>query len=152
MERELWGAGKMSKGMQARVLRHWTFTQYGIPAEYRVAKSPLDRTPEAVRSGARLYARHCASCHGRTGLGDGQASRSLLPSPALLAYMVQRPIAVDSYLVWSISEGGVPFGTEMPAFKGQLTRNQIWEIIAFMRAGFSEHTASGKGGGAVNRP
>ena len=33
-------------------------------------------------------------------------------------------------------EGGDPFGTEMPAFKDRLTEEQIWQIIAYMRAGF----------------
>ena len=47
-----------------------------------------------------------------------------------------RPIAVDEYLLWSISEGGRQFDTEMPAFKGTLSREEIWKVIAFMRAGF----------------
>lgn len=65
-------------------------------------------------------------------------NRSLLPSPALLAYMIQRPIAVDEYLLWSISEGGKQFDTAMPAFKGTLSREEIWKVIAFMRAGFPD--------------
>lgn len=146
MQRELWGAGNMPKGMQARVLRHWTFTHYGIPDEYKNAKSPLGTSPEAIAAGYRLFARHCASCHGRQGMGDGVDSRSLLPSPALLAYMVQRPISVDPYLLWSIAEGGTAFGTEMPAFKGTLDRQQIWEIIAYMRAGFPQRAVPPKSG------
>ena len=69
-----------------------------------------------------VYAQKCASCHGRQGLGDGDAPRSLLPSPALLAFMIQRPISVDEYLLWSIAEGGKQFDTEMPAFKNILSR------------------------------
>ena len=76
--------------------------------------------------------------HGKRGLGDGDAPRSLLPSPALLAFMIQRPIAVDEYLLWSIAEGGKQFETEMPAFKDTLNREDIWKIIAYMRAGFPE--------------
>lgn len=144
MQRELWGAGNMPKSMQARVLRHWTFTQYGIPKEYLAATAPTTNPIESVNVGARTYMRHCASCHGRTGLGDGVAAHSLLPSPALLAYMVQRPISVDSYLLWSISEGGVAFGTDMPAFKKALTRQEIWDLIAFMRAGFPERASTSK--------
>jgi hypothetical protein len=60
----------------------------------------------------------------------------LTPSPALLAYMIQQPIAVDQYLLWSISEGGKPFDTAMPAFKKDLTQEQIWQIVAYLRAGF----------------
>lgn len=144
MQRELWGVGNMPKSMQARVLRHWTFTQYGIPNEYLAATAPNYNRIESVNAGARTYIRHCASCHGRNGLGDGVGAHSLLPSPALLAYMVQRPISVDSYLLWSISEGGVAFGTDMPAFKKTLSRQEIWDVIAFMRAGFPERASSSK--------
>ena len=51
-------------------------------------------------------------------MGNGDAGKALSPSPALLAYMIRRPIAVDEYLLWSISEGGKQFGTDMPAFNG----------------------------------
>ena len=44
--------------------------------------------------------------------------------------------ALDSYLIWSISDGGKAFGTEMPAYKRRLSENQIWQIITFMRSGF----------------
>ena len=50
--------------------------------------------------------------------------------------MIQRPISVDEYLLWSIAEGGKQFDTEMPAFKDTLAREDIWKIIAYMRAGF----------------
>jgi mono/diheme cytochrome c family protein len=83
-----------------------------------------------------LYQQQCASCHGAQGMGDGAAAKALNPSPALLAYMIQMPMAVDEYLMWSITEGGAQFGTAMPAFKGTLASEDIWKIIAYMRAGF----------------
>ena len=137
MQRELWGPGQMPPGMRARLLRHSTFTQFGVQKEYQGARSTVASTPPVIQEGGRLYAQKCASCHGTEGLGDGIASRSLLPSPALLAFMVQRPIAVDEYLLWSIAEGGKQFDTEMPAFKDSLSREEIWKIIAFMRSGFA---------------
>ncbi|MEZ5857048.1 MAG: cytochrome c [Hyphomicrobiaceae bacterium] len=95
-------------------------------------------TAETVGEGGRLYAPVCASCHGKSGLGDGEAGKALTPSPALLAYLVQHPMAADEYLLWSVSEGGKAFGTAMPAFKDTLKRDEIWKIIAYMRAGFPD--------------
>jgi mono/diheme cytochrome c family protein len=109
---------------------------YGVQPEYQGATSTVGSAKEVIEAGAKLYAEKCASCHGKQGLGDGDAPRSLLPSPALLAYMIQRPVAVDEYLLWSIAEGGGQFQTEMPAFKGVLAREDTWKIIAYMRAGF----------------
>ena len=138
MQRELWGPGEMPAGMRARLLRHTTFVHYGVPREYQGARSTVGNTAEAIDAGRKLYAERCAVCHGSKGLGDGDAANSLPPSPALLAFMVQRPISVDEYLIWSIAEGGKPFNTPMPAFKDTLSRRETWEIIAYMRAGFSE--------------
>jgi mono/diheme cytochrome c family protein len=137
MQRELWGPGNMPPGMRARLLRQTTYMHYGVQKDYQGAKSTVGTSKEVIAAGGKLYGEKCASCHGKDGLGDGQAPRSLLPSPALLAFMIQRPISVDEYLLWSISEGGKQFDTEMPAFKDALARDDIWKIIAYMRAGFS---------------
>jgi mono/diheme cytochrome c family protein len=93
-------------------------------------------TIKAIEAGGPLYVDHCQRCHGETGLGNGDLAPDLSPTPALLAYLVQQPIAGDQYLLWSISEGGKQFGTAMPAFKSELSQEQIWQIIAYLRAGF----------------
>jgi mono/diheme cytochrome c family protein len=142
MQRELWGPGTMPPGMQARLLRHYTFLHYGVQKDYQGAKSTIGNAKDIIEEGSKLYAENCARCHGKQGLGDGDVRQSLLPSPALLAFMIQRPIAVDEYLLWSIAEGGKQFGTDMPAFKDALKRDDIWRIIAYMRAGFPSPEAA----------
>ncbi|MEM6496235.1 MAG: cytochrome c [Pseudomonadota bacterium] len=136
MQRQLWGPGRMPKGMQVRLLRHWTYVNYGVPPTYQNARSDIKRSSTTILQGGQIYGQHCASCHGVNGLGNGEAGKSLLPSPALLSYMINRPISADEYLLWAISDGGMQFQTSMPAFKNKLTRNEIWKIIAYMRAGF----------------
>ena len=138
MQRHRWGRRHRNHDMRARMQRHWTFMHEGLSREYETARSTIQKGPAEIAAGGKLYVEHCASCHGKTGLGDGEAGKSLTPSPALLAYMIQRPIAVDSFLLWSIAEGGKEFGTAMPAFKETLKREEIWKIVAYMRAGFPE--------------
>ena len=135
MQRDMWGPDQMGPGMNQRMERHWTFMHQGIPAEYREARNPLSPDAMTINAGRTLYAENCASCHGASGLGDGEAGRSLNPSPALLAYMIQMPMAVDEYLLRSISNGGEALGTDMPAFKHGLTTDEIWTIVTDMRAG-----------------
>jgi mono/diheme cytochrome c family protein len=135
MVRELWRPGDMPKGMRVRLLRHMTFTQMGVPKDYESARSKVSGDA-AIKAGARLYAKRCAPCHGQDGMGERAPARSLHPLPALLALMISRPIAVDEYVVWAIADGGAPCESEMPAFKDKMTRQQIWEVTAFMRAGF----------------
>jgi mono/diheme cytochrome c family protein len=148
MVRELWGPGRMPRGMMVRLLRHTTFMQYGVPKEYQGQQSNAPAGPETITQGHKIYAERCASCHGRDGLGNGEAGNALSPSPALLAYMIRRPIAVDEYLLWTVSEGGKQFGSEMPAFKDKLVRDDIWRVVAYMRAGFP----AGDGGAGKPAP
>lgn len=115
--------------------RHWAFMHEGVGAEYRGQRNPFGVSAEAVDEGRGLYATHCSICHGARGLGDGQIANSLSPSPALLAFLVQTPMAADEFLLWSISEGGQAFETSMPAFNEVLSREEIWKIISFLRAG-----------------
>lgn len=136
MQRDMWGPRRMGPGMQQRMARHWTFMHQGIPAAYLGARNPLTPEAKTIAEGRALYQKNCASCHGKTGMGDGEAARSLNPSPALLAYMVQMPMSVDEYMLWSISDGGKAFGTAMPAFKDTLTKDEIWKVVTYMRAGF----------------
>lgn len=132
------GPGPMSRTMMTRLLRHATFLNDGVPKDYEGQKSTVAPGPDAIADGRQLYRDRCSSCHGSNGMGDGDVGRALSPSPAVLAYMITRPISVDPYLLWSISDGGKQFESDMPSFKDKLTREEIWKIIAYMRAGFPD--------------
>lgn len=131
-----WSLQTLDPEQRQRVLRFSTFVNGGIPQEYLAAENTVGYTVRAIAEGGPLYKTHCLSCHGVMGLGNGDLAYALKPSPALLAYMVQQPVAVDHYLLWSIAEGGKQFGTSMPAFKDRLSRQQIFQIVAYLRAGF----------------
>jgi mono/diheme cytochrome c family protein len=147
-----WSLRNVDPEQQQRMLRFTTFVNREIPEKYLKAENDVGYTVKAIAEGGPLYMTHCRKCHGDTGLGNGDLAYSLSPSPALLAYMVQQPIAVDQYLLWSISEGGKQFGTAMPAFKNELSEKQIWAIVAYLRAGFpdvEEDAGPAKDGGAA---
>lgn len=146
MVRELWGPGRMPKGMMVRLLRHTTYVHMGVPKEYDGQQSTLEKGPQAIAKGAEVYTAQCARCHGPKGMGDGDKANAVAPSPALLAYMIRRPISVDEYLLWTISDGGKQFESAMPAFRDTLSSDEIWAVIAYMRAGFPA-TKAGAGAG-----
>jgi mono/diheme cytochrome c family protein len=127
---------------RSRLVRHRTYMIEGVPQDYQGVASPIERSQRAILAGAALYAMHCAACHGDKGRGRGDAGLTLKPSPALKTYISRRPWAADEYLLWSVAEGGVEFGSTMPAFRDQLTRREMWEIIAYMRAGFPKAEAN----------
>lgn len=132
------GQGMMGQGrgaMAGSMPRRHQAMMSGIPLAYADQANPLPRTPATVERGASIYAENCASCHGATGQGDGEAARSLSPPPANLAWLSHLPIAAwDPYMDWAIAEGGAPFGTAMPAFKDTLSSDDIWAVIAYIQA------------------
>ncbi len=38
-------------------------------------------------------------------------------------------------MYWTIAEGGRQFDSDMPAFKDRLSKQDIWAVIAYVRAG-----------------
>jgi mono/diheme cytochrome c family protein len=133
-----WGREPMGPMFRSRILRQRTFMEGRYPAFYKGLKNPLRKTARNVALGRGLYQLHCETCHGAKGLGAGESAKGLAPSPSLLAFMIKLPESVDPYLMWTIAEGGRPFGTEMPAFKNRLSATQIWRILVYMRSGFPD--------------
>jgi len=115
--------------------RHHVAMMWGIPEPYTSMTNPLPRTPATLKKGEAVYAANCVSCHGKEGLGDGEAGRNLSPPPGNLAWLSDMPMARwDAFMYWSIAEGGSQFGTAMPAFRGGLSKEETWAVTAFIQA------------------
>jgi mono/diheme cytochrome c family protein len=120
--------------------RHAYYRREGVPPAYRGKRNPYQPSIPLVLAGADLYDLRCAICHGPMGLGNGQASGRLRQPPADLTGSLSSPDAADDFLLWTISEGGQRFGSDMPAFgKRDLSDHEIWEIVTYMRAAFEGH-------------
>jgi hypothetical protein len=131
-----WREEQAAAAYAMRSKRHRAYLQGGVPPEYRNAHSPYPSVAFFIEESSAIYAKHCAHCHGDDGFGDGDAAMDLRPTPAVLAFMIKSPDSVDSYLMWTIYEGGAEFGTDMPAYKDVLTQREVWKLILYMRAGF----------------
>lgn len=99
-----------------------------------------------VGRGARLFTQRCAGCHGRDGLGDGEASRFIgndlsgagtLASPrdfTLKRFKFQRresgALPTDGDLFASIRRG-IP-GSAMPSWL-ELTDGQTWDLVDYVK-------------------
>jgi mono/diheme cytochrome c family protein len=103
------------------------------PAEFAGSSNPYNNDTSAVQDGKKLYQSYCISCHGDAGRGDGPAAPSMDPRPQDLTETV--PVLSDAYLFWRITEGGQmePFNSGMLAWKGILTEEEIWKVVAYLR-------------------
>lgn len=119
------------KGM----LRHQYFMENGIPDSYKNIKSDVAPSPS---QGASVYKENCMACHDADGTGKGEAGLELDPPPADLLMMAKMPMMKDNFFYWAIAEGGELIGTDMPAFKETLSKQEIWNVISYIRAGLKE--------------
>lgn len=107
----------------------------GVPAPYTTMKNPLAADAASISAGKQIYADNCATCHGDTGAGDGEGGKELDPKPANIGFIMDKWIATDGFLMWSMSEGGEALSTAMPAYKDVLSEEQRWQVINYMRGG-----------------
>ncbi|MDE2966588.1 MAG: CopD family protein [Chloroflexota bacterium] len=98
----------------------------------RTLANPIERTAESVERGSLLFAANCASCHGETGAGDGPLADSLPAPPA--NFTVHVPFHPDGVLFAWITDG--IRGTGMPAWAPQLSDQERWDLVNFLRANF----------------
>lgn len=103
------------------------------PAPYAGKTNPMAGDPGAVQAGEEIFQINCASCHGQTGAGDGPAAMGLSPKPVNLMEVGGK--LSDAYMFWRISEGGgmAPFNSAMPAWKGILSEEKIWQTVSYIR-------------------
>jgi mono/diheme cytochrome c family protein len=120
----------------ANIARKQHVIMNGLPPSYAVAQDPMPDTRAKLNRGATVFDRHCSSCHGWNGQGSGPEAFGLVPAPADLEWLWNKPKSrADPYMCWAISEGGRQFESDMPAFKRTLSKKDIWSVIAYVRAG-----------------
>ena len=100
------------------------------PASAAAMKDPYAGSAAAAMAGKKLYAQNCAQCHGNNLQGMGSA-------PALDSPAVRK--AKPGELFWFISTGKPTSG--MPSWSS-LSKQQRWQIVAFLQSTRSEKAAA----------
>jgi mono/diheme cytochrome c family protein len=86
--------------------------------------------PGQVQRGLALYRWHCVQCHGAPGVAPEPFALGMTPAPANLAHTAREWPVAD--LFWVVKEGIKMTG--MPAWKYRMTEEDIWAVVAFLRA------------------
>jgi len=104
--------------------------EWEVPAKYKTMKNPTDASDkENLSIGKSLYAKHCKSCHGKEGYGDGPKAdkqKGDLGDFSTDATQSQ----TDGALFYKITTGR----NDMPKFSKKLPDDEDrWLIVNYMR-------------------
>jgi mono/diheme cytochrome c family protein len=100
-----------------------------VPEKYVKMENPTSSDKESLKFGKSLYSKHCKSCHGKEGLGDGPKAAQLdTPSGDFTEEDFQAQS--DGALFYKSREGR----DDMPSFKKKIPdAEDMWLIINYLR-------------------
>ena len=98
---------------------------WDVPAKFKAMKNS---SKADAATGKELWNKNCASCHGKTGIGDGPKARTLETFPANFTKATFQAQA-DGDLFYKTKFGR----GEMPKYEGKIGDDEIWQLVNFMR-------------------
>jgi mono/diheme cytochrome c family protein len=100
-----------------------------VPEKYLKMANPVKANAESMAIGKELWAKHCQSCHGKTGKGDGSKAAQLKTQPEDLgkAEIQKQP---DGAFFYKTIEGR----EDMPSFKKKIPdQDDVWAVVNYVR-------------------
>jgi mono/diheme cytochrome c family protein len=99
-----------------------------VPANFKSMKNTVAQSDASAKAGLALYTKNCASCHGKTGMGDGVKARTLKDFPGDFSKAEFQ----------SLSDGDIHYKTktgrgDMPKYEGKLSDDDIWNVVNYIR-------------------
>ena len=110
---------------------HAQATPGGNPKAAAV-KNPVPVNANSINKGRQAYMKACRHCHGPKGLGDGPLAPKN-PSPANLTDGEWKYGSSDGE-IFSIIANGVGGDSEMKGLRSELTTNDMWNIVNYLRS------------------
>ncbi len=99
-----------------------------VPARYKNMENSMKADDESLRIGKMLYTKSCASCHGKTGLGDGITARGLSTYPGDFSGAAYQGQSDGEHFYKTKFGRG-----EMPRYENKIADEDIWHIVNYMR-------------------
>lgn len=102
-----------------------------IPDEYKKMDNPYKDDASLSRLGKSTYSRHCRSCHGNAGLGDGPMAKNMKTFPGDFS---------DAEFQEKYNDGEIYYMSfvgrdEMPNFESKITdEEERWAVVNYIRS------------------
>jgi len=103
---------------------------WSIPDKYKTMKNPYTGNADVTNVGKMLYAKHCKSCHGNIGLGDGPKAATLPTSCGDLSSAAWQKANSDGALYYMSIIGR----DDMPNFESKIPEEEDrWGVVNYLR-------------------
>ncbi len=100
-----------------------------VPEAAKNKKNPVKSDAQTLATGKALWSKHCKSCHGAKGLGDGSKAAQLDTEAGDFSKPATQSQS-DGSLFYKTSEGR----DDMPAFKKKVPdEDDRWALVNFIR-------------------
>jgi len=103
---------------------------WNVPADKAKTANSVKTSAASIAEGKTLWSTHCASCHGKTGIGDGAKASTLNTAPpdfTKSSFQGQ----TDGSIFYKTAEGR----GDMPSFKKKIAdQDDIWNLVNYMRS------------------
>ena len=99
-----------------------------VPANFKSMKNQVAVSDASATAGKTLFAKTCAACHGKTGLGDGPKAKSLKTVPTDFTKAESQNQTDGEHFYKTKTGRG-----DMPKYEGKLTDDDIWNIVNYLR-------------------
>ena len=105
-----------------------TQEEWKVPAKYEKMTNPEEASDENISLGKNLYSKHCKSCHGKDGLGDGPKADEV--DGALGDFSSEEFQAQsDGALFYKSYIGRL----DMPNYEKKMSEEDMWLVVHYMR-------------------
>jgi mono/diheme cytochrome c family protein len=130
LKKEGLGIGAIALALGALLLlqAHITVANAGIPLN---TANPIVADSASIERGSANFQAMCVTCHGVAGKGDGPLANTFSPPAADFTTAHAKAHLDGEFFNWI--KDGKP-GTSMPPFAGQLSDDQIWDVINYLRS------------------
>jgi mono/diheme cytochrome c family protein len=120
-------AGSLSPVLAARQ----TQSGWQLPPDAASKKSPLTVDEKVLAMGKAVYKDQCGRCHGPSGLGDGPDADPDVRDEMNLTSAKMAAENPDGVVFYKVQNGRRR--PKMPAFKDELTEQQVWSVVAYVQ-------------------
>lgn len=103
-----------------------------LPPDAQTTKSPVTVDDKVLAAGKTLFKDKCQRCHGPAGLGDGPDADPDAQEDMDLTNPKRAERNPDGVVFYKIMNGRRR--PKMPAFKEELTKDQVWTLVAYAQS------------------